>query len=129
MVLCDAVRTAADDDIFVALQRRGGQSAALAGLNRAKRQKVGLKTDLFFAYPPDYLAASSASLAAAYSAQVRLSPRSNSASVSRADTSSEACSASVTTDLKYQQAYALTRQRAGTSGRDAQMRLSSIPAN
>ena len=51
-----------------------------------------------------------------------------SATVWRASTASEACSASFTTDLKYQQALALTRQRAGTSGREAQMRLSSITA-
>lgn len=58
----------------------------------------------------------------------RSSSASESATVWRASTASEACSASFTTDLKYQQALALTRQRAGTSGREAQMRLSSITA-
>jgi hypothetical protein len=41
------------------------------------------------------------------------------ATVWRASTCSEACSASSAIDLKYQQALALTTQRAGTSGRDA----------
>ena len=48
------------------------------------------------------------------------------ATVWRARTFNEACSASSATDLKYQQALALTTQRAGTSGRDAHSFLSSI---
>lgn len=42
------------------------------------------------------------------------------ATVWRASTANEASSASSDIDLKYQQALALTTQRAGTSGRDAQ---------
>jgi hypothetical protein len=48
------------------------------------------------------------------------------ATVWRARTFNEACSASSAIDLKYQQALALTTQRAGTSGRDAHSFLSSI---
>lgn len=76
-------------------------------------QKGRALPDLFMHANRDYLPAASASCSAAYSAQARLSPRSSSASESatvwRASTASEACSASFTTDLKYQQALALTR--------------------
>jgi hypothetical protein len=48
------------------------------------------------------------------------------ATVWRASTANEACSASSEIDLKYQQALALTTQRAGTSGRDAHSFLSSM---
>ncbi len=48
------------------------------------------------------------------------------ATVWRAKTANEACSASSAIDLKYQQALALTTQRAGTSGRDAHSFLSSV---